>query len=597
MSPLKAVCELLNSPLSLESSDSTRIFTRIRILFWAATSVVGFVQAWAVRFSIYPDGNSYLDIASAYLRGDYAHAVTGAWSPLLSWLIALVLRIFQPSGYWESSVLHLLNFAGLMLSLMCFEFFFARFLGLVKRVGKESGESLLGEPTWWLLGYGLFFSTALFLLTMEPTTPDVWVCVVSYLAVGLLLRLGLTSSRWHHFAALGFVLGVAYLAKSLYFPLSLIFLACAAFAGKGWRKNIPRAILAFVIFLLVAGPFVLALSRSKHRFTYGDIGKIAFAMFVNRIPQITFWHGENNSGVPKHPTREILAAPRVFEFATPLPGTYPPGYDLSYWTEGIQPHFNLTGMALILRQSVGTLFMALLIQAEFAVGLLVLLMCKERWPYCFVTIGRIWPLWLAPVIACLGYSSVLMEGRYIAPFLVFLWLAVFVAALNPPSAASRRVATAVVLAILTFTAIRTAKYFVSDLLKLGNQQNVNWQVAQSLQAIGIKPGDKISVIASSQNVHWARLAGVKVVAELPLGQDGPFWGADGATKDKVFAALASTGSRVAVVKDPPPTAKNEGWVPLGETGYYAHLMSSDLSSGPKTTSSFAEPSHGLATDK
>jgi hypothetical protein len=564
----------------VESSETKKTIAKIRIVFWIVTSVAGFVQAWSLRFAIYPDGNSYLDIATSYARGDFAHAINGAWSPLFSWLIVGIWRIFQPSGYWETTALHLLNFAGMLLALRCFEFFFSAFLHLVKRSTLAEEEPLLGEASWWLLGYGLFFSTSLFVLTMEPSTPDVWVCVFSYLAVGLLLRIALFSSHWGHFAALGLVLGAAYLTKSLYFPLTFVFFGCACLVGQGFRKNVPRVVLSFVIFCLVAGPFVLALSKSKHRFTYGDVGNIAAAMFLDSIPQVTFWHGEEGTGTPKHPTRLILAAPQVFEFATPVVGSYPPGYDLSYWTEGIRPHFRFRGALRILRQSAGTAFLILLIQAEFAVGLLVLTMCQQKWRDGFFTVARMWPLWLPPMVAALAYASVLLENRYVAPFLVFLWLALFAGAVSPPSAASKRVAAAVILAILFFAGIKEAKYFVSDLAEISGQRNTNWEVAQNLAKIGIQPGDRVSVIAAMGQAHWARLAGVKVVAEVPLGQDTVFWAANAPTKEKVLAAFASTGSCVAVVKDPPPSARNEGWTELGETPYYVHKLPANPLHGP-----------------
>jgi hypothetical protein len=95
----------------------------IRGIFWLVTICAGFLQAWASRFWISPDGINYLDIASAYLRGDWNHAVNAYWSPLFSWLLALCFWVFRPSPYWESTLLHLLNFVGLLLALRSFEFF------------------------------------------------------------------------------------------------------------------------------------------------------------------------------------------------------------------------------------------------------------------------------------------------------------------------------------------------------------------------------------------------------------------------------------------------------------------------------------------
>ena len=40
-----------------------------------------------------------------------------------------------------------------------------------------------------------------------------------------------------------------------------------------------------------------------------------------------------------HPTRQIMTHPPVFEFDGPVPGTYPPWTDPSYWNEGVHPRF------------------------------------------------------------------------------------------------------------------------------------------------------------------------------------------------------------------------------------------------------------------
>ncbi len=563
-----------SSPRSgwLETLDSARAISFIRAAFWTVTAIAGFVQAWSVRFTINPDGNSYLDIASAYLRGDYANAVNAYWSPMYSWLIAIALRILHPSPYWETTLLHLVNFAGVLIALRCFEFFFVAFLKVLGRSRRPDEEQLLSEPVWWLLGYALFFSTALFVLSLEPANPDVWVCAVSYLSMGLLLRIALHPLNWSYFAVFGVVLGLGYLTKAFYFPLSFVFLGSALLIGGMSRRKVTRVALAALTFALVAGPFVFALSKAKHRFTYGDVGKIAYAMVVSPIQQPFSWQGENSTGTPKHPVRRILSSPQVIEFATPIAGAYPPVYDLSYWLEGVKTHFNLRGQIRIFRQSIGTFFLIFLIQVEFATGVLVLLLCKERWGECIASIADLWPVWLPPAIACVAYSFVLVENRYVAPFLPFLWLAAFAAVLSFPSAASQRVRIAVIVGVLSITGIKTAKYFLSDLAVMSHQENTNWQVAQNLRNIGLKPGERVAVIAGKAEAHWARLAEVKIVAELPLGQDGAFWQGDSALQERVFAAFASAGARVVLVKDPPSGAIKFGWRQLGDTPYYAHPL-------------------------
>src|SRR5258708_16471542 len=95
----------------------------VRVAVWITTITAGLLQTLASRFYISGDGNSYLDIASAYLRGDFANAINAYWSPLYSWLIALVLGLFRPSGYWEPTFFHLMNFSCLLLAFRPFDFF------------------------------------------------------------------------------------------------------------------------------------------------------------------------------------------------------------------------------------------------------------------------------------------------------------------------------------------------------------------------------------------------------------------------------------------------------------------------------------------
>jgi hypothetical protein len=299
-------------------------------------------------------------------------------------------------------------------------------------------------------------------------------------------------------------------------------------------------------------------------------------MFITPIQQSFYWQGENQTGTPKHPVRLILSSPRIFEFATPVAGANPPVYDQSYWMEGVKTHFNVRGLVRVLRQSVGTFFLIFLIQLEFAVGVVVLLVCQVRWRPCVTSFRHMWLIWVPPALGCFAYSIVLVENRYVAPFLPFLWLAAFAAVLGFPSAASKRVRIAVILAILSLTGIKTAKYFVSDLLAINHQENTDWQVAQNLRNIGLKPGETVAVIAGKAEGHWARLAEVKIVAELPLGQDGIFWRGDSALQGRVFDAFASTGARLVVVKDPPTDAAKFGWQQLGDTPYYAHTLAKNF---------------------
>jgi hypothetical protein len=570
------VCEV-KTETPIEPIDSVRRVWRVRVVMWTVTIAAGFLQALACRFYVSGDGNSYLDVASAYLRGDYANAISGYWSPLYSWLVALVLWAFKPSGYWETTILHLLNFAGLLVALRAFEFFFSNFLTSKQRFARPEDESFhLPVFAWWMLGYGLFLSATLEVLSMFPTSPDAWVCGLTFLSAGLILKISMRGGGLSCFAALGLVLGVGYLTKAFFFPLAFVFIGTAWLASQKLRNNLTGAVIALIAFMLVAGPFVFALSSAKHRFTYGDVGKIAYAEFMDHIPEPIFWEGGDGSGTPKHPARIILSSPRVYEFAEPIGGAYPMWYDPSYWKEGIEPHFHWINELRILRQSAGTVFLILLAQLEYVVGLAALVFYNRRAREWIVVTYRQWFLWFPAAAACLGFASVLVEGRYIASFLVILWLAAFASSLGSASVASRSAAMAIVFAVVLVTGMKTLKYAVSDAITIPGQVNENWEAVQKLKEFGLNPGDRVALIGVIAEQHLMRLANVKAVAELRYRDEQEFWTGNASLQDSVFAAFAATGARIVIAARAPVTAVKEGWIRLGNTNYYARSLPAKL---------------------
>jgi 4-amino-4-deoxy-L-arabinose transferase-like glycosyltransferase len=559
----------------IERTVSARYMRMLRAGVWASTIVAGLLEAWANRFCLSPDAVNYLDIASAYLRGHWKNAVNAYWSPLFSWLLAAGLALTHPSGYWESTLVHAVNFAGLLVTLRCFEYFFSGALEARKGFSELSPETeAVPELAQWALGYGVFLSTIFFVeLTPTTTTPDIWVCALTCLAGGLMLRIWARGGGWGRYGALGVTLGCAYLAKAFYFPMSFVFLLTAWLAGGNPRKTLKQAVLATMLFAAIALPWVVAVSREKGRWTFGDVGKLAFVMTIDRVVQPLFWQGENDTGTPMHPVRQVLSKPRLFEFATPIGGTYPPGLGWSYWMEGAEPHFDLRGQLAVLRQSFGTFVQLFFFQAEFAAGLVIFLLLatgSEKWEGPAGWMSYFLP---APLIACCGYGVVLVEGRYVAPFLLLLWVAAYCGAFQAVSGISRRTALCVVLGVVGIGGLRVAKMMESNLVVLlAKPQNVDWEVAQALKGLGLQPGDGVGVLCTARETQWARIAGVKVVAEIPLGEEQAFWTGSAEAKERVFAAFAASGARMVVTNGPPMHAPQEGWVALGQTAFYVHVL-------------------------
>ena len=319
----------------------------LKIIFWVVAILLGALQAGANRYNISSDdGISYLDIGDAYFRGEWNTAINAQWSPIYSWLLGLALYVFKPSPYWEFSVVKLVNFLIYLFAIVCFEFFLSelRLYYLQSSQDSPNKSFKISEWAWVVLGYTLFLWSSLEWLSLYSDTPDICTAALVYLASGIILRVQ-TRPSWFNFIILGVILGFAYLSKTVMFPLAFVFLAVAMFSVGKLQRALPRAFVALLAFTIITSPFIVAISTKKGYLTYGDTGKLNYAFLINPgFPVLDDHHwqgGPSDSGTPKHPTRMIFENPAVFEFATPIGGTYPPWYDPTYWYEGLTIKFNL----------------------------------------------------------------------------------------------------------------------------------------------------------------------------------------------------------------------------------------------------------------
>src|SRR5712691_3167506 len=145
--------ELSTSP-QIQSQGETSLratanYKLLRVSCWAVALALGAAQAWATRFTMNPDGISYLDIGDAYWRGDWHNAINAYWSPLYSWILGFFLKVLKPSAYWEYPMVHLVNFLIYAAALGCFEFFLATFIAQqTKQDERLSAQNEIGLPEW-----------------------------------------------------------------------------------------------------------------------------------------------------------------------------------------------------------------------------------------------------------------------------------------------------------------------------------------------------------------------------------------------------------------------------------------------------------------
>jgi hypothetical protein len=426
----------------------------LRIAFWCAATALGAADAWATRFTMNPDGISYLDIGDAYWRGDFHNAINAYWSPLYSWILGFFLKVLKPSAYWEFPVVHLVNFLVYVAALGCFEFFLCEFIRSREHTESSVEPSEIGLPVWaWLvLGYTLFISTSLTLITLRLVTPDMCVAAFVYLASGLILRIRRGSASRDTFLLLGAVLGLGYLTKAAMFPLGFVFLATPIFSCKnvsGLARQVGSSLLVFLAF---SGPFIVAISHAKGRATFGESAKVNYEVSVQGVEMFF-----PNNRTLMNPVRRVLETPVIYEFRKPIGGTYPLWYDPSYWHEGIKAHFNLREEVRALERAfVVYLFLGIFWQLNLSTSLVVLYLTAAHPSCCLKSAARSWPL-LVPVLSGLGlYSLVVVEYRYVAPFVCILWLVAFAGVRLPASIGMARLVGGAVIAIAGTTAVLLA---------------------------------------------------------------------------------------------------------------------------------------------
>ena len=550
------------------AANPTQQRHRISGLFLVLTLGFGLTQVWACRYQMTPDGMDYLDIAREVAAGHWSAMANGCWGTLNSVLLAPMFR-FPLSPERELLLAHLEGVLIALLAFCAFRFFLNSMLDTIRPQEGAGEDELRSLPEWslCLLGYSLFLWSSLTLIGASTIGPDLLVTAFVYLAAALLLRLR-RESRLLSFAAFGFTLGVGFWAKAIMFPVSLVFLTVSILRVPRWKQNLC-SVLAFTI---VAAPLLFTLSLPRGRFTFGDSGMLNYSSQVNHGGRIINWQGDPvESGVPKHPTRKIAVNPPIYEFNGPVPGTYPPSYDPSYWNEGRRARFSLPSqLRVILRHVPLVAELFLVTQPSLTAGFLFLLFWSSRG--FLGGLSRHGDLLTVSVSIVALYMLVNFETRYVGAFVVLIWLSLFFALRLPANRDAQRVAgfsiLALVMVMLLSFASHTAKKIVN-----GCPVSAQVQVEMAHQ-LALPPDTPIAVIGQGNFSYWAHFTQLRIVAEIMSPDDQDFWRLPQDKRRKLYDAFLTTGAQW-IIGQPPSALVNfldAGWKRIGKTTYYCYSL-------------------------
>ena len=570
------------------------------------------------------DAVSYMDIADLLHAHRWAGAVNGYWHPLYPAVLAAAQAVFHPSRWTEIPAYYLANYGIFPARARCDGGVRLcarspaqphtqrwRTTAALARGARAAGLRLIVIATYakaQMLATGL-------------VRPDALLQALMLLAFAMMLN-ALATESLIYAPLMGLFFGLAYLTKSFAFLIALLSIG-VVFVFQLWMQRraltrvLANAALALVIFGLIAGPYVAALSHQKHRFDFGDSGALNYAWYVGGVEKMHLEPAMTSSFGPAtvhliHPERQLLASPGIYSYRAEPYGTYPDWFDTTYFNERIVPHLDLP---VLLRRDARNLVLVvryLFNHPEAWILLLLLVACGARTRFGNWRRDNFWlPMILLGLAMWILYGLVNVEERYVTLAYLVVLLPVFAALRAPlpeadefgttPSAWLPSASTAMVV-LFAFLA-------AGESLRLALEQRRDeaglphpWYnaemfgAAHALQQLGVQPGDEVACMgfyACLNDNYWARLDGVRILTEVynPNGNLFAQW-AGLPNRAQVLDTLRNQRAKVLVAQFDPAEisldpAAAAGWIRLDGTDLYAYPLTlrDTLDSGARTPSS------------
>ena len=531
------------------------------------------LQAWNGRFYMGPDGISYLDMADRLLQGDLSPLVHPYWSPLYPCLLAFALSVF-PTAAMEFQAVHIANWLIGLIALASFTFFFYQYMRA--HIAAKGAESVASFRCRTGFAYVLFLWGTVEAIGLSAVTPDLCVSALVYLIAGLYCRLYAGRPGWFITSGLlGIALGLASLTKSSMAPLSVALLVLVAIPWFPVQMRWRSLAVAFLGFIIVFGPYVTTLSLRQHRLTYGESGRLNYAWAVGEgIPSHAGWMGQGPTAeTPSHLPRLLSSDPPVLEFKDTVSATFPLWYDPSYFHEGLQVDFDFRRQTSRLLRSGNALRWAFgstlypLLAGLFVLG-------------CFASLRQVWinlsrSLLLFWSLAAFSmFALVAVEARYLSPFLVLIWNAIY-NGLSPSRLrpAFRGVISVTAICLLLFqihALLRTAADDIST-----SKPHVHLDVARELEQLGLHASDEIATVGSGFRAFYARLARLRIVATIGWTNSSGWDQTQVLNDTKVNAIidkLRQLHIKAIVGPEEYIDTVDTAWHSIGDTGYRVLLL-------------------------
>ncbi len=563
-----------------DSKALTRLSAQRAVVILCSSLIIAFavIDAWSGRQFTQSDGVSYLDMSDAFLKNNWHLLINPLWSPLYPFLLGVATWIARPSGHWELPLVHLVNLVIFLGALASFEFLLRQVISVFGRGRKSLGEDTEASSDWrWrILGYCIFAWSTLVVISVREVSPDLCVAVFVNLDAALLLRLRGGAKTFETCLLLGLTLGLGYYAKAIMFPMAFVFMVLAFFLIGEWKKAALPIFMTLLIFSAVASPLFIANSKMVGWPSYSEAGNLNYVWHVNGKPSLRFYPSRPPSSL-RLPAPAQNIAPTVYDFGEPFLTTYPPFYNPQYWNSDVQATFSPLEQLRAVRTNVAAFLEAPFLPMWILVagGILLSFMGPKNSGRLKLFTGS-WPMIVPGVFATCLFLCVWVEPRYLAPFLVLVLLGLLPVALSgsskEPSIRSTLAVVAViavVMASVSFFVLHRAVYPA-----LGDYGGAHYKAAEILNRDGVRPGEGVGLLGdNSDGMYLARLARVRIVAQIPPEETNNFWRlTDPRQKAQVYDAFQKTGAVAVVTPETPPSTGFSDWQRVGSSKYYIRFL-------------------------
>ncbi len=588
--PAEVIIEKPRPVRSVNRNDGRRL----RFVLAAIVALLAVYPAWMSRFDLINDTVSYLDMGDLFFSGQFGFIVNGTWGPLYALLLGSWLHILRPQPQWEYPAIHALLFLVFVFTIACFDAFLAALLQFRERNSADHERDDGSGPGLTIIGYVIFAWCALVLVGIQETNPDMLVAALFFLACACTLRVYTQQAGWRTALVLGLAVAGAFLTKPASLPASAALICIAALPGRDLRARAQIGLTAACVAGILSLPYVAALSLQEGHLTFSESGTYNYAVHVDGVPDRN-WQGDTaTTGQAAHPTRQLLSSPGVFEFATPLPGTYPYWFDPSYWYAGVKaPVVWAQQKAALLNNAHAFYFLAFAINCAALAVFVLLQSFGIRRPRALRQVAAYWIIAVPAVITLIPYLLIHWEPRYLAGGICVLFITAIASARLPALPQTRQIYTAAacMIAVLFFipggpsSEASKLDFWQAVRLHWPQSQNVYWDTAAALHEAGYPEGTKVATIEFGDMSHmiWARLARVQIIAEIDYRPDAQhdhyprertdsvstfFWDDPADQRDQALDALKSAGASVLVTAETPHGPDAAHWHQLADSGYY-----------------------------